>query len=407
MTPQHKLLLNGMLDRAMALNSLRGTDINGTPVQDSVRDFLTTLCKAPDVSTEEGKKANAEALAMMKAAWRDPNGKEARALNALRLTQTDNFIKVNSNYMRFFNVVTLGESDIPGVTNETQNEIKVGYIAEDGSPRHKKIEKIQDQALIDLAVVSTPKVGYRTRDIYKGDLRATVQKTFDMAFDMAYQIDRLGKTLMDATVANGGAFGAFTLTGNKASRMYVPHSGIVTAHLPTTNAITVNQVPISTDGVYNQGPIVGRFGVRTLQEICRYADGFAGMWPDGDLQPTGEILVPASDVFAVLLDLSLISTSQNQPSETEFNRQVNQRGYGTLHYNGITWKFIKDNTIASGACYPIFNKKIGNLYLKPSMDEEFTNYDAEKHYEWRMQSKVLGLAIINQWRMNAAKFTYK
>ncbi len=305
---------------------------------------------------------------------------------------TNNYIRAQSNWMRFFDVVTLRADEIPGITNETMNEIGVGYIGEDGSPRRVKIEKSQDQALIGLRVLSSKKVGYRTRDIYKGDIGTVAQRTFDIAWDLNFQVDRVAYKMATALVAAGGPLGTFTITGEKASRVYLPHSGIVTDHLPTTNII--------------DNKAAAEFNVSSLSAILKYAAAWGNVFPDGPLIPTGEVLVPASQVFDIFTDLALANTSSGQPNETDLNRQVRENGWLSLRWGGVDWKFIPDVTIPVNYAYPVFNKKIGKFFLKPDMDEEFVNTDREKHWEERSQNTVVGCAVVTQQRMNFCRVQF-
>lgn len=380
------------------------------------REYLLTLAsaetdlRAKDSDTDVVKAAKADALATVRAAMAG-DAKALRSLNALRLTQSDNYIKASSNFMSFFEVVTLKDDERPGVKYTSQNEISCGYVAQDGSPRRVKIEPHRDHATIPLRHITSNKVGYYTRDIYDGSNIADMARaTFDIAFDLSYKIDRECFTLLNAAVGSGGVFGAFTVNGAKANRLYVPHSGIITSHLPDTNDITVHETAISSDGtVYNDAtsPIVGRFGVRVIQEIIRYAESWGQWSPQGQLVPTGEIIVPSSDIFAIMLDHSVISTSAGRPTESDLERDMAEKGFMEINYGGRTWRFVRDVTIESGTCFPKFNKVPGQVFLKPSQDREFTKTDEEANWEERSQQKVFGAYVLNHWRMNALRLTYK
>jgi hypothetical protein len=388
----------------LSLNGIDGSTNEQIDVSKLVKERLLAMASAQtnlaikESDSADVKEAKAQALQTLRDAL-NGDRKALRSLNALRLETVDNFIKASSNFIRFFNVVTLKADEEPGIKNETMNEIKCGYVAQHGSPRSMKIEPNQAHARIPLRYVTSDRVGYFTQDIYKGDISGLAQKTFDIAFDLNFKLDRLTYDLLTASLVNGGAYGAFVTTGAKASRDYNPHSGVQTTHLPTTNDITVNATALD-----NSGAIVGKFGVRVLQEIIRYSDSWANVFSDGRIVPTGEIIVPASDLFAVLTDLTLISGASG--SETSFESQVAEKGYTELDYAGKRWRFVPDVTIPKKKCYPIFTKKPGNVYFKPDLDQEFTFTDQEKHWEERSQQKVFGAYIIKQHRMNVARFTY-
>lgn len=378
------------------------------------RDFLLMLAKAQtgDQTTEEGRKAynqaHAEAVDLIKSAWGDPQ--KMRILNAIRLETVNNYIMAKGNFMSMFEIVTLKDDEIPYVANETMQEIACGYIATDGTPRRFKIEKPQAQNAIDLRYVTSRRVGYRTLDIYKGDIGTVAQRTFDIAFDLSFQLDKNCYTLLTAALGSGGAFGAFTLTGSKPTRVFVNHSGILAStHLPTTNDIdmTANGTWPLGDGTSTSATFAPpRVGAHTIIQIVKYADQWGDVFPDGRITPTGEIIVPAIDTFGFLNDLNLL-TSSTRPNSTPTTEALNNSGYLTVNIAGRNWRIIPDVTIPSGFCFPKFNKTPGRVYLKPGLDEEFVYTDREKHWEERSQQKVFGAYIINQKRMNVLRIKYK
>lgn len=416
----------------LSLKAKRGLSLNGydyegglylnpqatkrVDVDKQNRDYILALASAEtnlspnDADSADVKSAKEKALNMVRDALAGDR-QALRSLNALRLTTSDNYIKASSNFLSFFEIVTLKDDERPGVKYTSQNEISCGYVAQDGKPRQRKIEPHRAHDTIPLRIISSDRVGYYTRDIYDGSNIAEMAKaTFEIAFDLTFKIDRECFNLLNATVGNGGVYGAFTLTGARASRLYVPHSGIVTAHLPQTNDITVYTTPISGDGTYNDptSGIVKRFGVRCLQEIIRYSESWGQWSPQGKLVPTGEIVVPSSDIFAILMDLTVVSTSGGRPNETELERQVAESGFMELEFpKGRMWKFTPDVTIQPGKCFPKFNKVPGQVFFKPSQDQEFTFPEPEKNYEERSQQKVFGAYVLNHWRMNALRLTYK
>jgi hypothetical protein len=379
------------------------------------KDYMVALASAttnlaPDPrDNEQLAKDKAEALNTVRKAL-DGDKDALRSLNAIRLTQVDNFVKANSNFLSFFEVVTLRDDEESAIFNTTQNEIAVGYLAQDGKPQRVKVTVEEAQTRIPLRFLSTKKVNYRTHDIYRGNIAPLATKTFDLAAEMANKIDRHCLTLLTSALGSGGAFGAFTTTGSKPSRVYVPHSNIVTSHLPTTNDITVYNNAISADGATYNDPAsskVGRFSPRVLQEIIRYADSWGNLFSWGRIVPTGEIIVPSSDIFAIFADLTVVSTNASRPSETDVERQIRENGYTSLPFGGINWRFVPDVTIASGTCYPRFNMLPGQVFFKPGMDAEFVDTDREQNTEARSQRKVMGAYIIDQWRPRIARFTYK
>lgn len=383
------------------------------------REFLRTLASAPldlrplDSDPPEVKEAKLKAHQLLKDAL-DGSRQALRSLNAIRLEQVDNYIKATSYFMSFFTITTLKDDEQPYVQNITQNEIRISFLSQDGRPRMIKIEKDMAEQPIELRYLSSAKVGYRTEDIYKGRIAEVAQKTFDIGFDLKNQMDAECYKLLNLPVAQGGAYGTFTFDGNKATRIYVPHSRIITAHLPASNDITVYRRNASGDYVDANGNvvatnspnkvIVGKFGIAVLQEIIRYCDSWGDVFSDGRLRPTGEILVPSSDIFDILFSLAPGTTNVN---ETKIQEDITTKGYTGFTYAGIDWKFVPDVTIPSGKCFPKLNKLPGRVFLKPGLDKEFVETDLAQSWEDRFQKKVFGVCIINQKRINTLRLTYK
>ena len=264
-------------------------------------------------------------------------------------------------------------------------------------------------------------VRYKTLDVYRGRVDDMTKKTIDISRDFRFKLDTRARDLLTSAVASGGCFGAFSyeqVNANKALRIYVPHSGIVTAHLPTTNDITnapSGTVPNATspapartglqfyDDSTKSAVQVG-FRPAVLQAATDYADRWGDALPGGGrLQPTGDVLVPASDIYnmARYMNLAQINTYQVQ-----MQKDVEQNGYTQLNVLGRQWRFIPDVTIASGTCYPIFNLKPGRVFWKPFMDQEFVETNQSENWERRWQRKCWGCYTVSQYRPRALRIEY-
>ena len=81
---------------------------------------------------------------------------------------------------------------------------------------------------------------------------------------------------------------------------------------------------------------------------------------------------------------------------------------GTWQHDGrfSTWKFIPDNTIAPGTCYPIFSKPVGMLFLKPSQNDQGEEVNQRKNTAKRWQSMVVGMCIPEPQRVNTCRVAY-
>lgn len=319
---------------------------------------------------------------MERARNKDPEA--ATELNALRSTTIELFVRATSNFATlFFNQVTLQPNEQAVYIHSFRNEVNVRYIGQDGDSRQVKAVKAQKQVFIDMRELTTDEVVYPIRDINLGpDVNAAAKATVDLAFDMANKVDVLAKTLLDTT------YGVFTTTGASLSRTWIPNSRIVSSNLPSTNILTLDD---------NSGTT--KFRLKVIRAILKYCNQWGGIW-NTPLRPTGQILVPSLEVT----DLA----DEILPTGNTFNAvaQGVLANYMQFDYMGTTWTLIPDVTLAAGTCYPVLNQAVGDLYTKPSMDEEIVESDRRKNIETRVQKKVLNLAAPEPYRVHTVKVVY-
>lgn len=359
----------------VGVTTFHGVAPDGRAWNDHLADSL-------DAMLTDETPAQKKAEFLRQAATGDQEAK--RALNALRIETVSNFVMGTADFLPFFKVVSLGEADVPAIQNETRQEIKVSYVAQDGEPRSTKVVKPQTETLIDLYEITTDKVGYRLRDIYRGRVAEAAQRTFDLGYEMAMELDAILYALLVSNI------GAFTVTGAKVSRTYNASRRIRSGVLPTTNALAIPSVTGST-----------KFGFTTLKVIIDYAARFARAFPDGDLIPTGDIIVPADQIEGIIDGITPTSAAQNQVAQ-----DLQDRGYYEVPYLGKTWRFKPNNIIPTGYCWPVFNKPVGTLYLKASMDTAPVETDIHRNWEERWQSMVFGAAIPSPNKVNLARVEF-
>lgn len=406
-----KQTLNSMLARQMTLCGFtlekdEAGNLVQRPKDAAVRGFLKTLASI-DAKPEEQAK-------MIIEAWDDKTGQLQQALNSVRVEAVGNFIAAESTFKSaFFSTVTLGPSDEPWYTNETGQEMRILSMGEDGSPEQVRVVKPEARTAIGLYTIASDWFKYKTLDIMKGDVSAAQQKTVDIARDLTFALDRIYFNALNAALASGGCFGAFSYeqaNSNKARRIYLAHSGIVTSHLPTTNAI-VNGTTSGPTGTrftvqYYDTAATNLTGFRpaVIRAIVDYAASWGKYLPDGGgtLMPTGEIIVPSSDIINI--GLSLLPSNNTQ--STTIQEQVDRNGFFSIQLWDKTWTFIPDVTIPSGTCYPRFNLLPGIAYEKPSWDKEFVERNDIENWERRFQRKAWGVVIPAQRRVRALKITY-
>lgn len=372
---------------AMAGRSLclAGRSIGGDDLADVVSKRLNQIAAASIDPTS--RKA---AVDLYLAAQHDKG--KMRELCALRIEQTNNYILASTNFQRlFFNVITLQPEERPAVQNNTKQQVNVGYVGAEGGAKSVKILPQQVETLVDLRYLTSDPVDYLLRDIYAGDISQAAQATVDLGYDLSNQMDQLCFELLTASVANGGAFGSFTFTGNKASRVFLANSRINVDNLPTTNDITVPGTTGSTKFRYAVFAAIGKYGTQ-----------WAGAFSTGDLIPTGAVVVPGVDVYDLADEVTPSGSTNNDVAA-----QLLKEGPITVDYLGRRWTVIPDNTLESGTCYAQFNKRPGDVFLKPAFDDEFVETIRDKNKEVRRQQKVFGAYITSPRRLTAARFTYK
>ena len=309
----------------------------------------------------------------------------------------------------FYEVVNRADDERPVVQNATDQQITVSYGGADGGTKMVKVVKEDDETLINLRILTTDKVRHRRVDIYRGSIVDAAVKTLRMAYDMKNQMDGLCYSLLTTSAGVGaatqatGAFGTFryykdssTALAKRTQYTYLPNSRIVIANLPTSNDITLADNAVGTS-----------FRFAAIHAAAKYFSQWAGAFPEGDLIPTGRILVPGADAadFA----------AQVQPTGNTNNPVANQlltQGWMTVDFLGRTWTVMADNTLTPGYCFFEANRKPGKVYLKPSMDRE--NVWGENDYnlsqnneEERWSQKVFGAYINSATRMNVLRIKYR
>lgn len=361
----------------------------------------------------ENKETSQEQCQRLMASWDDP--KLRRELCEVRVQTVNNFIRAEGNFLsNFFTEVPLGPADRPAIQNETMNEISVGYISQDGRARSMKPLAPQSETLIPLRTVGSERVGYFLQDIYNGNVAPAAQRTFDIAWDLTFKIDRLAKAMLEASLVNGGVYGAFTVTGNRQDRVYVPHSGIITANLPPTNDIVLSNDYISGSSgpkwfeywdaaKYNGAESTttsNKFRLDVPNAVNKYCNSWGNLL-GGPIRPTGVIIVPSGDSTGLVGQVSPTGPAANSVAEGLLHN------YQTIpNYLGVNWVLVPDATLPAGTCYPILNRPVGYYYTKSSMDMEEVDTQRSKNWEERAMTKVVGFAIPSPHRPYAVRVTY-
>lgn len=314
---------------------------------------------------------------------REGNRDAVVALNALRVETTQNFVMASSHWLPWFEVVNLAKGDQVEWINETRHQVKVRRASQNGGQTQVSLVLPQQRTTIEMLGLTTDKVTYQLEDWQRGEVGSLAQRQFDLAFELRNQLD----AELFAYVSSGIA--AFTLTGAKEGRTYVPHSSIRTGVLPTTNALAVASVSGST-----------KFGFTTLDAIIDYCARWVGAFATGDLYPTGEVIVPADVVKDISAGLNL-TTAQSAIME-----ELAKNGFYSVAYMGRTWRFIPSNTVPAGFVWPRLSQPFGTLYLKPEFNESVTETDRHMNRESRWERMVYGCAMPEPKRVNLIRVEF-
>jgi len=369
---------------AYRATALCGQTVDGRPLGKATAEFLDTLLT--DTGDPEKQRLRAEFLAR---AENDPVTRNQ--LCALRTEQFTNYISASQNIIPFFfDIVNLKDDEMPIAQNLTPEQRNtVSYIGEDGSPKTLKISRDDVEVPIYMRWLATKEVRYKKIDLYRGNIVDAALSTINLAYDMANQEEVLAWTLIQT------AFKPFVFTGKRATHSYVlGNPRVIKANLPTTNDVIVPT---------GSGSNATKFGYRVLKAISRYASLWGAVSPQPFL-PTGRILIPAVDASDIADEIVPAGFTNNPVAD-----QLLTMGWMRINYLGPDWILIPDATLASGTCYPEFNKKIGRIFNKPGLAVERIRSDYEtdkKNEELRYMKKPFGTYYNEVDRLHIARFTY-
>jgi len=360
-------------------------------------DTLAGLDKTFEAALAAPVPENVQKLRKLMERARNKDAEAVSELCALRTTTIDLYVRAMSNFTAFFRSVNLKPDEQACFIHTFRNPVAVRYRGQDGGVKQVKAVRAQRPMFIDMREITTDAVGYQIRDINLGpDVAAAAQATVDLSWDMTNKVDYEAYLMMTAgkSMAKNGVFGAFNATGAPLDQTYIPNDRIVTANLPTTNDVVLTDNGTGA----NQS---NKFRLNVCKAIIRYCEKWGNIW-GAPLRPTGLILVPSID--ATDLADEITPTSLIFPNALAEGLLQN---YSQFTYLGVKWTLVPDVTLASGACYPVLNRPVGEVYYKPAFDDEFVETDRRNNWESRSAQKVLNFAIPEPWRVNALRITYK
>lgn len=342
-----------------------------------------------------------------------PDPGKMLALNELRVTRINNYARAMSHWLElYFDNTDLGEGDQAQFVNETEFPVAVNYLSQDAKPMLQRAVQAYSNFLVPLRYVATQKYGYQIEDIQRGNITGPAKAAVDMAFDLALAKDQNAFTLISATGSANAIFQAFTTNNANHPELntYNPHPTINTLNLPSTNDLISDDqqtLGLVTNSYYTgSGLTTGRLGFGICSTVLRYCNQWAGIFKDGQLQPTGIIIVPAINAADFLLLKNLVPTA----AKPSMIAEALLSNFIRFEYGGVVWTIVPDATLFSGTgpggstyVYPILNKVLGHAFSKPKLAREVKNSDIDNNWEDVYYREPQGLYVPVQRRVNAVR----
>ncbi len=344
-------------------------------------------------------------VAVVMEAARNHDQAASTALNALRMENIDLYVRATLDFGFMFNTITLKKNEQPTIMSTYRNTVAARFMGEDGGVRGVKAVRAQKPVYVNMREIHTDTVGYQVRDINQGtDIASASGATVDISWDLAHRINIEQFNFLQGGVINGtnygkGIYGPFSFTGRSLSNTLVLHPSIQVANLPTTNLITPTDL-LALDGIDLATAKGKLFRFAVLQSTINYCESFRGIFPDGDLEPTGLVFVPSSETTGLLGQVSPTGQFYNKVGEMVLN------SFTKVEYGGRVWTLVGTPVLPPGACYPVLNKPVANYYVKPEFDFEHVETDVLKNWEERTAVKVMALTQLEPWRIHGLKVVY-
>ncbi len=361
------------------------------PIGETLATFFTSLLS----STTDAAKLRERAEFLHKVENGDPICRAQFC--AARMEEFNNFVTVQLDWINFFaTIVTLGENEWPVEQNTSGSELKCVFVGEDGMPDMVKVRKGAVETRIPLRYLTTPVVRMKEVDIYRGSVVDAALAVLRMSYDLAnkenYEFFRMVKANAYVTTFDNSQ-------AAKERNAMVLNQYIDRNNLPAGNDIIV---PGATTTSYFDFPV--------LNAIINYAARFNGLFPEGNLRPTGRIRLPSSHVEYFGSAITPAGSTSNPIANA-----LLENGWNGIGYRRIDWVFIPDATLpaSEAIAYPEFNFKPARVYHKPSLDKEVVRTGQEDHKlfeandQERQMRKVYGASInsSNIWKF--ARFRYQ
>lgn len=374
--------------------------IGGKPAAEHLDAILARM------SESAGDEASLKAAEQLLSAAATGSDAASRSLNAIRVETTSNLVIPELRILpAFFDVVQLADNERPFWQNETREEVNVRQVSSDGRRGiTSRFVKPQTETPIELREIASDPIRYSVRDVNLGNVQPanSARANIDIARDVAARLDALGLAFLN------NCFGSWSLTsGARQDRVIVPHSYIASANLPLSNDITLDGTTLDAMGITRSGRVVNTTTTGLRQEVFEALTWYTAAWGEAKpagyaVEPTGVLLVPSKDVTTIGNSLTLDGAKGSDIAEA-----IKKDGFARVPWMGKIWTLVPSATLAPNTLLVPFTKRIGVLYLKPSMDWEESKVDIKNNYEERSAGKVYGLYSPSHFKPFALRIRYR
>jgi hypothetical protein len=318
------------------------------------------------------------------------DGLAQQELQEIRIWSIQNMLFAGANYATFFELDNLEPDDVPYIEQMTRDEAYVTFVGQDGGQPMWQAVKYWEKNPVPPFWLTSNEFEYPLIDEYSGEIADRSKACVDIAFDENMKLDYVLFTYLNNLI------GPFNLAGMPQTRVYVPHSRINPANLPTSNLLIPADAGTDTD--------TGLWRKSCMDAIMAYAKAWGdSAFKDGPLRPVS-VFVPSRDITGFLKEVE-VSNPMN-----DYNTQVFEFGV-IMNYAGQRWAFIADPTLDpnAGIAYVKFNKPVGKLWTKTALDQLIVDDSPAKkkqNLESQVSRKVFFAGIPAARRINIAAVQY-
>ena len=320
-----------------------------------------------DLSKAEDRKRYSEVI---KASFDDKQ--KASELAAYRLYTLTNDIMPSKFAMAAFLSVDLSPDELPLIERPRSKNFQrfaVRSVSYDGGHLSDQWQTTKAAEQFELETIGTDKIEYPITDIRTGDVSAVEGVNEAMRYDMDMKVDNLALTNMDAASAASGLQALMSI-----------HPDIDVANIPDLNYLDLN------------GSDAGLLTLAKLKTILNHIALLQSAYEYEGLQLKTVFLSPQNvrdswDFTSLVANTGGIGPKDLVPEavrESIFNTGSFMNAFGYR----MNW--VPNSRIAKGRMYFVFNKPIGWMFTKKSMDRiiRWDETNSPDHAE-RNQGEVL------------------